>query len=990
MEIVNYPPLTHPKFLDIIASKKEFSELSLCPVETKDPGETFLRHQRLLARYISPHTPWRDLLVVHEMGTGKTATSIAIAQNFLTLPQSPFTKVVVLAPSTRILINYQNELRKLGLAGLGRHFSYFTFITFANTLGRLTPAKYREAYTNKVFVLDEVHHLVVVKEEARVYNAIHKFLLAARSLGNTRTILLTGTPVKDSVHEIAEILNLVLPEDGQLPVGVQFDRTFGRSLDRLAPYVAGRVSYLSSMEDEVEVEFAGETLGSLKFARVEVHEMSSVQSKAYYETLSRDSATAFYIASRQASQFAPGVEDRRRLTPDVVRERSAVFADVSESLYAAARRGEASFVYSTFVNKGGLTLLARVLDEAGWGRFVPSTRKVRTGRRVKTPEFNVPPGLRYILLTNETATPAEATRLLQLFNTSANARGEYVAVVLGSPILMEGVTIKHIRHVHVLTPEWNFYKTFQIIHRAVRFGAHSDLPDDSKSVHIHLHVSVPRPPTGITSPRLASHKDIGKNNLNSVDLFMYETAEAKDIDISKVMAVLRENSVDCPFTFRRNLRHPSWNNTKKCFYGPCVYSCRQVEDPVKDVSSWLALYADERVEEVARAVCGEFGKPGRQAVSLRDLKVLFAGETSPGVASSGVDRETREELLLMALAKLVDGNVPVRDSFGIAKFLRERDDVFYLTLDSASDHTDLLVYSENVGRLYPPGHTMQIDERANALLVRDLFYAEDDRTEAILETFDNAFRESILEACVNARRRDFAGVDRRVAKRARKILDLYDYFLVDLPDEGISVSLMLRGAADARCTVSAGDPPEGDMVYGVPGWKFCTPDLAEKALDLVDRPRKLAEVDNPYNSYGLWNPTTKQFCIRQFKGPGAGGAGGAGGDKRKIASGKRCLNWDATWLMTMVIRTMNVPAPDDYVPYATRETLLRRIERRNLRKYLHLLDHPDPPTDRLRQLLYWGTKNKSDFCSRLMEAYDARGLLFKDRYCGTQKKVKIN
>jgi hypothetical protein len=88
MEIANffakYPnifnfedPLLNPyhdrDFNDAIVTKKEFETLKLPRFErlvTKGTGDQY-NHQKIIARFMSSVTPYNELLLFHEMGTGK-------------------------------------------------------------------------------------------------------------------------------------------------------------------------------------------------------------------------------------------------------------------------------------------------------------------------------------------------------------------------------------------------------------------------------------------------------------------------------------------------------------------------------------------------------------------------------------------------------------------------------------------------------------------------------------------------------------------------------------------------------------------------------------------------------------------------------------------------------------------------------------------------------------------------------------------------------
>ena len=58
--------------------------------------------------YINLYTPYRGLLLYHGLGSGKTCSSIAIAEGFKTKNQ-----IMVMTPAS-LRVNYLEELKKCG------------------------------------------------------------------------------------------------------------------------------------------------------------------------------------------------------------------------------------------------------------------------------------------------------------------------------------------------------------------------------------------------------------------------------------------------------------------------------------------------------------------------------------------------------------------------------------------------------------------------------------------------------------------------------------------------------------------------------------------------------------------------------------------------------------------------------------------------------------------------------------------------------------
>jgi hypothetical protein len=66
-----------------------------------------------------------------------------------------------------------------------------------------------------------------------------------------------------------------------------------------------------------------------------------------------------------------------------------------------------------------------------------------------------------------------------------------LAVVLGSPSIREGISFKHIQHVHILDPVWNFSAKTQVEGRAIRHCSHIDITPNHaplrRVVKVHIY-----------------------------------------------------------------------------------------------------------------------------------------------------------------------------------------------------------------------------------------------------------------------------------------------------------------------------------------------------------------------------------------------------------------------------------------------------------------------------------------------------------------------
>jgi hypothetical protein len=97
-----------------------------CDSIGQNAGEfSLLTHQKIVRDYINLYTPYRGLLLYHGLGSGKTCTSIAIAEGMKTSK-----KVIVMVPAS-LRRNYMEELKKCGDAIYKRN-QYWEWISTEN------------------------------------------------------------------------------------------------------------------------------------------------------------------------------------------------------------------------------------------------------------------------------------------------------------------------------------------------------------------------------------------------------------------------------------------------------------------------------------------------------------------------------------------------------------------------------------------------------------------------------------------------------------------------------------------------------------------------------------------------------------------------------------------------------------------------------------------------------------------------------------------
>ena len=249
-----------------VTDDSEDKDVDLCAARGTSARE-LLPHQKVVRDYLSMETPYRGLLLYHGLGSGKTCSSIAVAESLLTTK-----KVFVMLPAS-LESNYRGELRKCGdpiyafdqhwvqqnlseetrpvakKIGLsdgfldrtgyfftsvpGKEANYsnlskvaqdvigaqiddllaqrFTFIRYnglsSANIGKYVPADGSNPYDGSVVIIDEVHNFISrIANASDIAKKLYDLLYSAK---DCKVVALSGTPVINRPHEVAFLMNLL-------------------------------------------------------------------------------------------------------------------------------------------------------------------------------------------------------------------------------------------------------------------------------------------------------------------------------------------------------------------------------------------------------------------------------------------------------------------------------------------------------------------------------------------------------------------------------------------------------------------------------------------------------------------------------------------------------------------------------------------------------------------------------------------------------------
>jgi len=148
--------------------------------------------------------------------------------------------------------------------------------------------------------------------------------------------------------------------------------------------------------------------------------------------------------------------------------------------------------------------------------------------------------------------PEDKRKILDnVFSTIDNKNGKYLKMILGSKVMQEGISLKHVSEVHILDVYFNLGKVDQIIGRAIRRCSH----------YAMMNEETPYPKVMVYKYVVSVDKGL------TTEEDMYKKAELKYIMVKKVERALKQVAIDCPHNRSGNVFPEEVDRYRDC-YGP--------------------------------------------------------------------------------------------------------------------------------------------------------------------------------------------------------------------------------------------------------------------------------------------------------------------------------------------------------------------------------------------------------------------------------------
>lgn len=425
---------------------------------------------------------------------------------------------------------------------------------------------------------------------------------------NKRTFMVSRDPSNRPTDEILANLckelgcrhdgkreHLVMPTDKDKFISTFIDETSGKIKNefQLARRVMGTISHYATVGSDFPTlkptKIVYVEMSAHQFSKYEEVRLTEIKKEAYRKRgagagLFADLPSTYRAYSRMCCNFVfpEGISRPYKAT----KKSADLFDDDSDPTYIkAARQLEENFrahfqseslaklspkttellkningkclIYSEYVIVEGLGHIALALRANGWTEM----RLKKTGggwtldiepEDMKKPKFfrfqtdNDDVEIMKSLFNNELDRVPSA--ILKELGGQTNLRGEMLKAILISKSGAEGISLKHVRQVHVMEPYWHEVRINQIIGRAVRANSHADLPASERNVQVYRYMSK------FTQEQIKGSKTLKNiDKKMTTDEHVYNIAFRKDQIISSVQRVMMAAAVDCKI---HKHRHP--------------------------------------------------------------------------------------------------------------------------------------------------------------------------------------------------------------------------------------------------------------------------------------------------------------------------------------------------------------------------------------------------------------------------------------------------
>jgi len=306
-------------------------------------------YQTLLTHFINPSTPYKGIIIMHGLGSGKTRTGVEIAEGFIPQCQKYRSKIYILISGPLLKESWKEEIikttgekyigyydksmiindadkEKMMNTAMSLILQYYKFMSYKSfhkhvlgekiidkSVAENDIKKIKNVYkkneegeferdmakdriynlNNSLLIVDEAHQLT-----GNAYGEAVKYIID-NSI-NLKIVLMSGTPMKNFGHDIIDLINFLRPID----YPIERDKVFTHHRNYLMDFKEGGEQYFKKMASGYfsyvkgadPITYAvrndqGEIPPGLFFTKVTRCKMNEFQKKIYDQTINDETDT---------------------------------------------------------------------------------------------------------------------------------------------------------------------------------------------------------------------------------------------------------------------------------------------------------------------------------------------------------------------------------------------------------------------------------------------------------------------------------------------------------------------------------------------------------------------------------------------------------------------------------------------------------------------------------------------------------------------------
>ena len=326
-----------------------------------------LPFQEFVKVFMGENTPYNSILITWGTGVGKTCGAVQITESLRPTVQMFHKYIYIIAPAN-LQQNYKETLlsecsgnkHNNGEENISSTYKFYSYLKFGKLIEKIYAQGGEESlikkFSNCVFVIDEAHNLNNLKEdeetkkeleeetkkelkeeeeqnsqdntaERRLLNTLE---LLFGTIKNSKLILLTATPIRNNISEIASLMNLLRLNNGESKIDEE--KAFGNDINvnYLLQMFKGYVSYVKGnsqisfpkIEDQgilinpyPNYDHRGKTLEyKIQYTKVIPCEMTSYQLAYYlYNSMHRKSGKFNNVLTTISNVALPIFDDNGKI-----------------------------------------------------------------------------------------------------------------------------------------------------------------------------------------------------------------------------------------------------------------------------------------------------------------------------------------------------------------------------------------------------------------------------------------------------------------------------------------------------------------------------------------------------------------------------------------------------------------------------------------------------------------------------------------------------